>query len=92
MMEDLRNVMKTEIAVSTFFSNFHFLLFKKSYFGSDLITNPLLHLWSLSVEEQFYFIWPIFLFVIINRYKYHSLKLIIGFTFISFLFNIYWSF
>jgi peptidoglycan/LPS O-acetylase OafA/YrhL len=31
----------------------------KTYFGA--ITSPLIHLWSLGVEEQFYLIWPLFL-------------------------------
>ncbi len=32
-----------------------------NYFGPDAITQPLLHLWSLSTEEQFYFFWPLVL-------------------------------
>jgi peptidoglycan/LPS O-acetylase OafA/YrhL len=31
----------------------------KEYFGA--ITSPLIHLWSLGVEEQFYLLWPLFL-------------------------------
>jgi peptidoglycan/LPS O-acetylase OafA/YrhL len=31
----------------------------KAYFGA--ITSPLIHLWSLGVEEQFYLFWPLFL-------------------------------
>lgn len=31
----------------------------KAYFGA--ITSPLIHLWSLGVEEQFYLMWPLFL-------------------------------
>ncbi|GAA4034603.1 acyltransferase family protein [Sphingomonas rosea] len=30
-----------------------------SYFDTQAITKPLLHLWSLGVEEQFYFLWPL---------------------------------
>jgi peptidoglycan/LPS O-acetylase OafA/YrhL len=32
-----------------------------SYFAFDGTTSPLLHLWSLGVEEQFYLIWPLVL-------------------------------
>ena len=32
-----------------------------SYFDHEAATKPLLHLWSLGIEEQFYFIWPLLL-------------------------------
>jgi len=31
------------------------------YFDNSADTKPLLHLWSLGIEEQFYLIWPLFL-------------------------------
>lgn len=42
-------------------NNFHLWIILKDYFAenSDLI--PFLHTWSLSVEEQFYFVWPVLL-------------------------------
>ena len=32
------------------------------YFDADADTKPLLHLWSLGIEEQFYLIWPLMVF------------------------------
>jgi peptidoglycan/LPS O-acetylase OafA/YrhL len=40
-----------------------FFWFDSGYFSLDALTKPLLHVWSLSVEEQFYFVWPLLLLV-----------------------------
>lgn len=37
------------------------------YFDTAAELKPLLHLWSLGVEEQFYLLWPLFLFVCYKR-------------------------
>ncbi|WP_050043961.1 acyltransferase [Bradyrhizobium sp. LTSPM299] len=34
------------------------------YFDGAAETKPLLHLWSLGVEEQFYLVWPLFLLLL----------------------------
>jgi peptidoglycan/LPS O-acetylase OafA/YrhL len=42
----------------------NFLLWQQTgYFEPDARSNPLLHLWSLGVEEQFYLAWPLLLYV-----------------------------
>lgn len=50
-------------AVSSIFfiSNLGFALRTDDYFSNDASQWPLLHTWSLSVEEQFYIFWPIIL-------------------------------
>lgn len=45
---------------ASFVSNF--LLWRESgYFDTNAETKPLLHLWSLAIEEQFYILWPLLL-------------------------------
>lgn len=39
------------------------LWFESGYFDTSAETKPLLHLWSLGVEEQFYIVWPILLWL-----------------------------
>lgn len=55
------------------------------YFGIG--SNPLVHLWSLGIEEQFYLLWPLFL-VIAWNFTERRLRLILGITVISFTANI----
>lgn len=40
-------------------SNFYFWKETQGYFASDAEMLPLIHTWSLSVEEQFYVVWPL---------------------------------
>ncbi len=50
---------RAAIAATLFASNVLFML-RDSYFASDLKDSPLLHTWSLGVEEQFYIVFPLF--------------------------------
>jgi peptidoglycan/LPS O-acetylase OafA/YrhL len=57
------------IAALFFSANTHFSQLSTDYFAADSSRSPLLHFWSLSVEEQFYFMWPFFLLVILSKHK-----------------------
>lgn len=46
-------------------SNFYFWV-ESDYFDVESKLKPLLHTWSLSIEEQFYFIWPLTLILLIK--------------------------
>ncbi|BCE02381.1 acyltransferase family protein [Marinicellulosiphila megalodicopiae] len=47
-------------------SNFYLWQNTGGYFSANTDLNPLMHTWSLAVEEQFYFVWPI-LFILLNK-------------------------
>lgn len=72
---------KHVIANAVFVSNF--LLWTESgYFDTASETKPLLHLWSLAVEEQFYVVWPAII-LIIWKFKLSTTLFISIFTITS---------
>jgi len=68
------------IASSTFWSNFLFYS-QTDYFGIAAEINPLIHTWSLSVEEQFYIIFPVFFFLL-WKLRIKRILFILSFIFI----------
>lgn len=55
--EELKALGQSIVAISVFASNIHFWR-KAGYFEAPSEMLPLLHTWSLAVEEQFYFLFP----------------------------------
>ena len=51
---------------AAFVSNF-VLWNEAGYFDKAAETKPLLHIWSLGIEEQFYIVWPLLLYLIWKR-------------------------
>ena len=44
---------------AVFYQNIRLLREAGDYFGNEAVTQPLLHLWSLAIEEQFYIVFPL---------------------------------
>ena len=84
--EDYKQIGKHIAGGAGFVSNF-VLLNEAGYFDNSAETKPLLHLWSLGIEEQFYIIWPLFLWLL-WKFNFNILISIILVTVVSFALNI----
>lgn len=62
----------TSLAASwAFLANVFFSMLSWGYFGQRTEEFPLLHIWSLSVEEQFYFVFPLLLLFLFRYFRRH---------------------
>ena len=59
-------------------SNLFFLYKGQSYFDNNL-DSPLLHTWSLGVEEQFYLVYPLLIFFLFKKFDIKNSTLILFF-------------
>ncbi|MDR1057728.1 MAG: acyltransferase [Coxiellaceae bacterium] len=83
---DYKRLGKHIAAGAAFISNI--ILWKESdYFDVGNISKPLMHLWSLGVEEQFYLVWPLFLWILWKR-KFNVFAVVLFVAIVSFVLNI----
>ncbi len=68
---DYKYLAESSIAATFFISNVYFWL-DIDYFSTTAELKPLLHTWSLSIEEQFYFVFPVCL-IILHYFKLNIL-------------------
>jgi len=64
---ELTSLGKNLLASALFSANL-MLLSEVGYFDIAAHTKPLLHLWSLGIEEQFYLVWPLILWLLPRRW------------------------
>lgn len=82
-----------KIGMSLIFMNLYstnILFFHRAgYFDTSSTLNPFLHTWSLSVEEQFYLIFPLFLLFATRLFKRRVIHCLLGATIFSFAACVY---
>ncbi len=70
----LKQFSSSLLAIPTFWSNILFWQ-ESGYFGTAADVKPLLHTWSLAVEEQFYIVFP---FIMLFLCKYSRRRIVVG--------------
>jgi peptidoglycan/LPS O-acetylase OafA/YrhL len=89
---EFRQLSSQIVAAAAFFANFEFWR-QTSYFDGVAVSKPLLHLWSLSIEEQFYLVWPVTLWLV-SRWRRNASLLttaIVGASFVWCLVEIHFN-
>lgn len=77
---DMKDFAQSVVAVATFSSNILFWI-ESGYFATEAELKPLLHTWSLAVEEQFYILFPLFLMAVWRS----GLRAIVGLLILMFV-------
>ncbi|RYH27241.1 MAG: acyltransferase, partial [Alcaligenaceae bacterium] len=86
LADEFRQLGKHVVASAGFVSNL-VLWNEAGYFDVTAETKPLLHLWSLGIEEQFYIVWPVLLMLAWKR-KYNLLALTLALGALSMALNL----
>ncbi len=87
LLADEFNQLGKHIAAGAGFVSNIVLWGEAGYFDNSAETKPLLHLWSLGIEEQFYIVWPLLLWFAWKR-KFNLLTIAVLIAIISLALNI----
>jgi len=83
---DYEELGKHLLGGAAFVSNF-VLWQEAGYFDEASSSKPLLHLWSLAIEEQFYLLWPLALYLL-HRWRLSAMRSIAAILLLSFLYGL----
>ena len=86
LADEYKQLGKHIAAGAGFLSNF-ILWNEAGYFDNSAETKPLLHLWSLGIEEQFYIVWPLLLWFAWKR-KFNLLTITVVVAVATFILNL----
>ena len=90
LLSDLKFLNESLLSAIFFIPNIYFWI-TGGYFGTEDSLKPLLHTWSLGIEEQFYFFFTLIFFLILKKINLLRNKIFIIFTLtlLSYLLNLY---
>ena len=83
--DDFNEYIKSIFYTLFFTSNYFFYFLGELYDAAPSLLKPFLHTWSLSVEEQFYLLYPIILYFSFKYFKNFLNKILFSLIFISVL-------
>ena len=86
--EDLKDLAKSAMSQVCLAANIYFWR-TMGYFNGPADQKPLLHMWSLAIEEQFYLLFPVVLMLIWKFCRRAAIPLLALFTFLSFCLCVY---
>ncbi|ACI93004.1 acyltransferase 3 [Afipia carboxidovorans OM5] len=86
MLPDAFRTLGLNVAASAGFVANIALWLQQDYFAQSAEFNPLLHIWSLGVEEQFYLVWPLILMMLAVRRS--AIPVAVGLAGLSFVVNV----
>jgi len=75
-------VAESSAAAGAYAANLYFAVQSDNYFAANVQDNPLLHFWSLAVEEQFYIVWPV-LVLLASKFGATARLVTIGAVFVA---------
>jgi peptidoglycan/LPS O-acetylase OafA/YrhL len=75
---DVGAVRGDALATLLYVANWHFVFSDQGYFVQAAAPSPLLHTWSLAVEEQYYLIWPLLALFVVRRWGIRALAVTAG--------------
>ncbi len=89
--DDFVKLAQSTLAQAVFASNLFFWS-ETGYFAAPADAQPLLHTWSLAIEEQYYLLFPLILVLLSRHLKHSRFRVIFGAALLSLGFSIFGAF
>ena len=67
----------TAVWASAYISNLYFIVYSLDYFNANTQFYPLLHTWTLAIEEQYYIFWPAIIWGLSRFINHKNLQLVV---------------